>query len=274
MKFPASTHKKVIMMSDPHSNGNSHPWSPWQLIWRLGEALRFLTIIPQPWLPPMNERSMVAAIPLFPAAGLLIGALLLPVGWLGELFWGELVRAALIVVAWGVVTGGLHLDGLSDTFDAVMSWRPRERKLEIMKDSRIGAMGALALVAVLLLKVAFIASAGADWWQAVLIAPVLGRWADCYGIYFFPAAREGGLGRDFNSQVQRRDFLFATIFTSLVCAGVAGWMGLLAGVLVLGASYLLAHWWTRDLGGLTGDTYGALNEIGEVVALATLAAVL
>jgi adenosylcobinamide-GDP ribazoletransferase len=261
-------------MTDPHTNGNGHPWSIWQLIWRFGEALRFLTIIPQPWLPPMNERSMVAAIPFFPAAGLLIGALLLPVGWLGDLFWGELARAALIVTAWGILTGGLHLDGLSDTFDAVMSWRPRERKLEIMKDSRIGAMGALALVAVLLLKTAFVASAGADWWRAVLIAPVLGRWADCFGIYFFPAAREGGLGRDFNAQVRRRDFVIATLFTGVVCVAVAGWTGLIAGLLVLAVAYVLARWWTRDLGGLTGDTYGALNEIGEVVALAVLAAAL
>lgn len=261
-------------MNHQHTNGDKAPWNPWQLLWRLGEALRFLTIIPQPWLPPMSERGMTAAIPLFPAAGLLIGALLLPVGWLGELFWGELVRAVLVVVAWGIVTGGLHLDGLSDTFDAVMSWRPRERKLEIMKDSRIGAMGALALAAVLLLKVAFLASAGADWWQAVLIAPVLGRWADCYGIYFFPAAREGGLGRDFNSQVQRRDFVAATLFSGGVCVLIAGWMGLLAGLLVLAAAYLLARWWTHDLGGLTGDTYGALNEIGEVVALAVLTATL
>jgi cobalamin synthase len=90
------------------------------------------------------------------------------------------------MVVWGIVTAGLHLDGLSDTFDGVMSWRPRERKLEIMRDSRIGVMGALALV-----------------WLAA-------RW--------------------------------------------------------------LARWWTRDLGGLTGDTYGALCEIGEVVALAALTA--
>lgn len=244
-----------------------------QFILNFGEAVRFLTIIPQPWMPPMSERGMVVAIPWFPAAGLLIGALLLPVGWLGGLLWGDLARAALIVVAWGVITGGLHLDGLSDTFDAVMSWRPRERKLEIMKDSRIGAMGALALVAVLLLKVVFLAGAGDRWWAAVLVAPVLGRWADCYGIYFYPAAREGGLGRSFNEQVRRGDFTLATIFAFAVAIIAAGPAGLIAGLLVWGGSLLLARWWVADLGGLTGDTYGALNEIGEVVALAALTAV-
>ncbi|MFV9506082.1 MAG: adenosylcobinamide-GDP ribazoletransferase [Oscillochloridaceae bacterium umkhey_bin13] len=246
----------------------------WSIIFGLGEALRFLTIIPLPGLPPMNERSMVRAIPWFPTAGLLIGAILVGLGAAAGMFWGDLVRAVLLVVVWGVITGGLHLDGLSDTFDAVMSWRPRERKLEIMKDSRIGAMGALALIAVLLLKVALLTEAGAYWWQAILLAPILGRWADLYGIYWFPAAAEGGLGRTFHDQVQRRDFWLATLGTLAVALIVAGIPGLLAWLSVGLGAYLLAWWWTRDLGGLTGDTYGALCEIGEVLALASLIAAL
>jgi adenosylcobinamide-GDP ribazoletransferase len=247
-------------------------WNPWGPIVSIGEALRFLTIIPQPWLPPPDERSAIAAIPWFPAAGLVIGALLLPFGWLGGLLWGELVGAALVVVAWGVITSGLHLDGVSDTFDAVMSWRTRERKLEIMKDSRIGAMGAIALVAVLLLKVAFLAAAGASWWQAAILAPVLGRWANLYGIFWFPPAAEGGLGRTFHDHVRRPDFLFATATAAAAALVAAGPRGLVAMLLVGAAAHLLSRWWTRDLGGLTGDTYGALCEIGEVVAIAAIAA--
>jgi adenosylcobinamide-GDP ribazoletransferase len=181
-----------------------------------------------------------------------------------------MARAALIMAAWGIVTGGLHLDGLSDTFDGVMSWRPRERKLEIMKDSRIGAMGALAIGAVLLLKFAFLAGAGPRWWQAALVAPALGRWADCYGIFWFPAAREGGLGRSFNALVRRADFWAASAFALAFAIIVAGPSGLIAALLVWAGSHLLARWWVHDLGGLTGDTYGALCEIGEVVALAAI----
>jgi cobalamin synthase len=175
------------MQHDRHHNQH---WTPWSVVVGLGEAIRFLTIIPQPWLPPTHERSALVAIPWFPAAGLVIGGLLCLAGWLAGWFWGSLVAAALIVVSWGVITGGLHLDGLSDTFDAVVSWRSPARKLEIMKDSRVGAMGALALIAVLLLKVALLAGGGPAWWQAALLAPVLGRWAACYGIFFFPAAGE------------------------------------------------------------------------------------
>jgi adenosylcobinamide-GDP ribazoletransferase len=255
-------------MNEHNHNGRTPPLT--QFVLSIGEALRFLTILPQPWLPPMNERSMVAAIPYFPMAGAIIGVLLLPVGLLAGVGWNDLVRAALLVIAWGIITGGLHLDGLSDTFDAVMSWRPRERKLEIMKDSRIGAMGGLALVAVLLLKCVFLAGAGTAWWQAVLIAPVLGRWADIYGIFFFPAAREGGLGRDFNEHVRRPDFIWASLFAAVFAGLVGGFHGLIALGLVWGVTHLLSRWWTKDLGGLTGDTYGALCEIGEVVAIAVL----
>ncbi len=236
----------------------------------LAEALRFLTILPLPGRASMDERSVIAAIPWFPLAGAVIGGLLLPVAWLGELGWGPAGRAALVVVAWGAITAGMHLDGVSDTFDAVLSWRDRERKLEIMKDSRIGAMGAIALASVLLLKFAFLLAAGDAWWSATLLAPALGRWADIYGIFRFPPAREGGLGRTFQAGVRQRDLLFATLTTAALALAVARLQGLIAALLVAGVTHLLARWWTRDLGGLTGDTYGALCEIGEVVALAAL----
>lgn len=236
------------------------------------EALRFLTIIPQPWLPPTDTQGMLRALPWFPAAGLVIGALLLPVGWLAGQLWGALVTAALLVVAWAVLTGGLHLDGLSDTFDGVMSWRPRARKLEIMKDSRIGALGALAISAVLLLKFALLAEAGAAWWQALLLAPLLGRWADLFGIAWFPPAAEGGLGHAFHAQLRRPTLLVVSVLTAAAALLIAGPAGIAAMLLVSLCTYLLGRWWTRALGGLTGDTYGALCEIAEVVALATLIA--
>lgn len=183
------------------------------------------------------------------------------------------------MIAWGIVTSGLHLDGLSDTFDAVMSWRPRERKLEIMKDSRIGAMGAIALVAVLLLKVAFLHSSNpTTWMPAALLAPVLGRWADLYGVFFFPAASDGGLGKHFKDHIHRRDFIFATLQMIVIVTGVCAWSGGTAGMLrgfiavalVFTVAHLLFTRWTHSLGGLTGDTYGAVCELGEVIALAAL----
>jgi adenosylcobinamide-GDP ribazoletransferase len=244
----------------------------WGPLWPLGEALRFLTILPIPGLPPISEQSIGRAIAFFPLAGAIVGALLAGLGLAAGALWDAGVRPVVLVVAWGAITAGLHLDGLSDTFDAVLSWRSRERKLEIMKDSRIGAMGALALIAVLALKATWLGAAGDGWLRAVWLAPILGRWADIYGIFWFPPAREGGMGRSFQSQVRRADFIFATAATLLLALALAGARGLVALALVWIATQLLAMWWTRDLGGLTGDTYGALCEIAEVVTLATLAA--
>jgi adenosylcobinamide-GDP ribazoletransferase len=257
-------------MSDANGEPPKRNW--WGALWPLGEALRFLTIIPVPGLPAMSETAIGRAIPLFPLAGLLLGLLLAGLGAVLGPLWSEGVRAVGLVVAWGVLTAGLHLDGLSDTFDGVLSWRSRERKLEIMRDSRIGAMGALALAAVLALKIALLASAGAAWLPAIVLAPVLGRWADVYGIVFFPAAREGGLGKSFQSMLGPRDFAVASLTALAAALLLAGPRGLVALLLVWLVAHLLGRWWTRDLGGLTGDTYGALCEIGEVVALAALTA--
>jgi adenosylcobinamide-GDP ribazoletransferase len=216
-------------------------------------ALRFLTIVPLPvaWAP--GDTPLIKSVRLFPLVGLMIGALLTITGILSGWLWDDAVRAMAIVVVWGVITAGLHLDGLSDTFDGVMSWRPRERKLEIMRDSRIGVMGALALAAILGLKVALlVASSTWIWLPALLLAPALGRWAICYGLCGYPSARPDGLGAMVQAQTTPSILRDAT----MIAIGLA----------------LFARWWTRDLGGLTGDTYGALCEIGEVIALAALTA--
>lgn len=254
------------------------------------EAIRFLTLIPLPFMPAMTgdnyEKTIARSTAWFPTVGLLIGGMACLIGFVLGAVWNDFARAVAVVVTIGIVTAGLHLDGLSDTFDAVMSWRPRERKLEIMKDSRIGAMGALALIAVIALKIAFIMAAGDGWWRAVLVATVLGRWADLYGIFFFPAAREGGLGRSFRDFMRRSDFAFATGQTAALVVGISiigvaagGWptallRGAIAFALVLLVAHIIFSRWVRSLGGLTGDTYGAMCEIGEVVALAAMSATL
>ncbi len=235
------------------------------------EALRFLTVLPLPHASSATPTSSpIDSLRWFALVGVVVGVLLLPAGWLASHVWGAGVAAAVVVVLWVIISGGLHLDGLSDTSDGVLSWRPRERKLEIMKDSNVGAMGVIAIVAVLLLKYALLQAAGAAWWQATLLAPIWGRWAAAYGIAWFPAARASGLGHTFKAQVRRRDMLLPTATALLISVAVAQWHGIIVAVVVWGSTHLLARWWSRDLGGLTGDTYGALIELAEVAALAAL----
>jgi adenosylcobinamide-GDP ribazoletransferase len=253
---------------EPTEPANKRHW--WGPLWPLGEALRFLTILPIGGLPPVSEAAIARAIAVFPLAGAVIGALLAGAGLISSALWDDWVRAVVVVVAWAIITAGLHLDGLSDTFDAVLSWRSRERKLEIMKDSRIGAMGAIALIALLLLKVALLHNTGAGWLRAVVLAPVLGRWADTYGIFWFPPARAGGLGREFQSRVGRADFIIGSSIALVLAVALGGTRGIVALALTWVVAHVLGMWWARDLGGLTGDTYGALCEIAEVVALGVM----
>jgi len=256
-------------MSETPSDQPDVPESHTSIWTSLIGALRFLTIIPLPaaWAP--SDTPLITSLRLFPLVGLIIGTLLIIMGTVAGWLWGESVRAVAVVVVWGIITAGLHLDGLSDTLDGVMSWRPRERKLEIMRDSRIGVMGALALAAILGLKVALLAAAG-TWMPALLLVPALGRWAMCYGVCAYPSARADGLGAMLQAQTNSRILRDSTIIALGLALLVASLRGVLALVLVWLAARWLARWWTRDLAGLTGDTYGALCEIGEVVALAAL----
>lgn len=238
----------------------------------LGEAIRFLTALPVPRLPPADETVLARSVAAFPFVGMMIGACGVGAGVLAGWLFGEPLRVIVVVITWMTVTGGLHLDGLADSADALFSWRSRGRKLEIMRDSRIGTMGALALVSAILLKVGALYSLGPAWWIGALIAPVWGRWSEVYGIFFFPPAREGGLGRSFHDHTRRRDFWIATAVAVLIGGVLLPPWGAAVGLSVLTAAHLLARWMTRSLGGLTGDTYGALSEAAEVLVLLSLAA--
>ena len=237
-----------------------------------GEALRFLTAIPVPGLPPGDERTIARSMSAFPLVGLLIGGIGTLCGWLAWGLWGPPFHAIAVVVAWTLLTLGLHLDGVADTCDALFSWRSRERQLEIMKDSRIGTMGALGLIIVFLVKIAAIDGLGPHWWIGCLLAPLWGRWAGIYGIFFFTPAREGGLGRTFHDQVRPADFVLATLSSLLVGGLLCYPWGILVGLSLWILVHLIARRMAKALGGLTGDTYGALAELGEVKILLTLAA--
>lgn len=252
-------------MADQRSNR-------WGSLQPLGEALRFLTVLPVPGLPPMSEASIVRSMVAFPLVGLIIGVSGAAAGLVADWLWGEALRSIVIVIAWMVLTVGLHLDGLADTCDALFSWQPRERKLEIMKDSRIGTMGALALIAIVLVKIGALTALGTAWWIGALLAPMWGRWADIYGIFCFPAARDGGMGRTFHDQVRRSDFVIATLSVVVIAGLLVGPWVAVSGLAVWGGAHMIARHMVKVLGGLTGDTYGALAEIGEATTLLVLAA--
>ena len=239
----------------------------------LVSAVRFLTILPLPDRGQLAADDMVTP-PLirgsgyFPLVGLLLALLLWLLTFIAGFFIPALALAALVVVALIVLTGGLHLDGLMDTCDGLFGGTSREHKLEIMRDSRVGSFGVLGGIGILLLKFAFFASLGAHFLPAaLLIALPSARWGMLLAVRVFPSARPGGLGASFRSTAVRNRLLLAGI-TSLIIALLAGRLvGLFAWLGATIVSLILGEWMTRNLGGLTGDTYGAIVEVAEVIAL-------
>lgn len=217
---------------------------------------------------PFDEKDLGRSGMFFPLVGLLLGGIMVGLLWLSAAVFPPPATAALLVVGMVIVTGGLHLDGFMDTMDGVLSGRSRERKMEIMKDSRVGAFGALGLACLLLLKFALILSLPGHYLPRILIlVPVLSRWGMVYAIARFPYARPEGLGKLYSQFTSNRELAVATLVACAVAAGAGGPAGLvllgLAGI----SAHLLCAQFVKQLGGLTGDTYGAVNEILEVIVL-------
>jgi adenosylcobinamide-GDP ribazoletransferase len=238
-------------------------------------ALQFLTIIPLPGGANPGERVLGGSLPFFPAVGLLIGAAVsLADRGLGQLFPIG-VTSVFTIILMIAVSGGLHIDGLADTADGFFSARPREGILAIMKDSRTGPMGVAAVVCVVVLKIAVIASIAGPWrWWVLLMTPLAGRCTLIVHLALLPYVRpEGGLAGIFHRGSARGHALWA--LAVLFAAGfVTGRLpGLIAGAASFFAALLLAVYFLRRIGGLTGDTLGAACELTELCPALAAAAI-
>lgn len=240
-------------------------------------ALSFLTLLPVGIASP-SDVEISRSRGWYPAVGLLYGLLLAGAAALcGLLAVGPLLGAALLV---GVLAAGnrfLHLDGLMDVCDGVWGGRTAERRLEIMRDSRVGAFAVAGAGCVLLVKYGALATllgngGGAATGGMLLLFPTVSRWGMTLLLTVFPYGRQQGIGAAFASGV--RPWL-ATGWALLTAAAVSVGAGGMAGVGILagGSALALLLGWqlSRRLGGgLTGDCYGAANELVEAAALAAL----
>ncbi len=242
----------------------------------LQAALGFLTVLPLGKNIEWNGQRMLA---WFPVAGLVLGVLLALWDTLLGLLAGPALRAVLDVLFLVALTGGLHLDGLADAADGLLGHRGRERALEIMRDSRIGAWGVLALLAVLGIKTSalydLLTSNAAPWRLALglTFVPVFGRLAQCVTMRLLPYCRgkEGMAHSFFGSGLPwvpavlcLLPFLFLLgIIPALACFAVFS-CGL--GALLL--------WYRKLLGCITGDMIGAASECCEALLFVALSVVL
>ncbi|MBI3547269.1 MAG: adenosylcobinamide-GDP ribazoletransferase [Gammaproteobacteria bacterium] len=233
-------------------------------------ALQFLTRIPVLRLTNISAQERGRSVLYYPVVGLLIGALLS--GMHISLVTADAsLQAAIILLAWVLITGGLHLDGLADSADAwAGSHGEREKALRIMKDAASGPAGVTAIVLILLLKFATLSVLiRENIWQGLIIAPVLGRMAIVFLFLSTPYVRLGGLGADHAAHLSR---LAATIILILVTAIVIALGGIGLAALAMGFSLLLILrlMMIKRLGGVTGDTLGAACELVEAAVLAAI----
>lgn len=234
-------------------------------------AFAFLTRIPVA-SGRVRESDLGRSVAVFPAVGLVLGLCVTGLAFGLRAFLPPLLLAVFVVALLAVLTGGLHLDGFADVFDAVGGGRgDRARMLSIMRDSRIGAHGAAALVLLLMAKVLATGQAieRRDF-VALLAFPAIARWAVVPLIVLFPYARREGLGRAFSGEAGPGQLAIAAALVLVIVAALGVRLLLPTVAATLGVC-LLGLWMRRHLGGLTGDVYGAAIELAELLMLTVMA---
>ncbi len=236
---------------------------------------QFMTRLPVPGKHEYDADEMGRSFKFFPIVGMVIGVIL----WgaylvLSNYISNRYALALLVILLEVVLTGGLHLDGLADTFDGIFSYRSKHRMLEIMRDSRLGANGALALIIGFLLKIFLLVEVG---FSVLLIMPVIARLNSVVNAGVAKYARPTGMGKALVANTNAAGVAVATLLTAGFTLGVApalegnimGWLLTIPVAMILGAYF--AKLMERKIGGITGDTMGAVVELTEVVVLFTAA---
>jgi adenosylcobinamide-GDP ribazoletransferase len=213
----------------------------------------------------------------FPIVGLLIGLILVLFYTFASKFLPLPVAAAATALFTTWISGGLHMDGLTDTADGVLSGTPRERALVIMKDPNTGAFGVFAMISIVTMKVfALVSLPQSEAMWALLAAPVAGRCAMLLPMSLrdYLAGESGGLGSAFHNHRQTDNALWATGFVLFIFIVTASYHAVGLSIIFFGFTYIYSKYICRKLGAMTGDTYGALCEIMETLILLTFAGIL
>jgi adenosylcobinamide-GDP ribazoletransferase len=235
-------------------------------------AVRYLTILPLPSRSPAPAGALGRSAAWFPVVGAALGVALAAADGGLEWLFPSMVSAVLVIAAWKILTGGLHLDGFADCLDGLQGGDPAGR-LRIMRDSRIGVFGAAGLILLLLLDVTALAQLGdGARWRTLVAAPAIGRAAPPVLAVLLPRATDSGQGASFARHVGAPGAGLAVLAAAAVAASALGWAGAVALVAGLGAALVVGGLWSRRLGGLTGDVFGAAVEIAEMTVLLTLVA--
>jgi adenosylcobinamide-GDP ribazoletransferase len=229
---------------------------------RLLAALQFLTVIPVRRTFTAEQAGHSTAY--FPVIGIVIGLILAALNYLLSLVLPSSVVNALLVVSLVVISGGLHLDGLADTCDGLAKHGTPSERRRVMRDSHVGGFGIIGIALVLLVKYVSLNSLPQNLMMFTLVAaPVISRWAMVYAIFAYPYGRASGLGKAFKQATGWRELVIATVVALALAAGLLKLAGLLILFVVWLLTMVIAIYLKRKFAGLTGDTYGAINEVAE-----------
>ncbi len=230
-------------------------------------ALQFLTILPVKIRQDIEEKDFGKSLLFFPVVGVIIGVILaLSAGTF--YFIPKPVLSALIIIVSVIVSGGIHLDGFADTCDAFYGQKSKQKILEIMRDSRIGVMGAAGIVCLFLLKYTLILSIPESiLLKSLILMAAFSRWAMVWGCYISAYPRQEGKGKYFIEYAGKNEFFMGTFFIIALFLLLMGLKGVVLFSFSLVPVFLFINWTKRKIGGMTGDTIGATSEIAEVGVL-------
>lgn len=234
-------------------------------------AFQFLSVSPAFVRREFRPLELGRAVGFFPLVGAAIGALLWAFASFTQALFPPEIIAVFTLGLWLVLTRALHFDGFLDSCDGLFGSFSPERRLEIMRDSRVGAFAVAGGGLLLLAKYAAIFSLSNFF--GLVLAPILGRWAISIAIVTFPYARQEGLGSWMKAHAGWAQALLATLLAAAFLLWLAPVQALLLAIVSLLALFLLAALFMRRIGGLTGDAYGAICEVLELLVLLALVGV-
>jgi len=231
--------------------------------------LQFMTRIPTPKME-YEQQKLGKAMKFFPIVGIIIGIILYySFIVLNQFFDSPEVIAILIILIEIVLTGGLHLDGLADTFDGIFSYRSKKRMLEIMKDSRIGSNGALSLIIYFALKGTLLKEVisidGSPYF--LLVMPVIARFNSTLNCGVAKYARPSGMGKSIVEETTLVSVIISLFITIAFSYYFIGMTGIYALMVVSFLGIYFAKLMERKIGGITGDTLGAVVEMSSIIVL-------
>lgn len=229
-------------------------------------ALQFLTILPVR-IQVVEEKDFGKSLIYFPLVGAIIGVLLISALFIFGSFL-PLVTAALILATSIIITGGVHLDGFADTCDGFFGFKSKEETLRIMRDSRVGTMGVIGVVCLLLLKFAILTGIPKETlWKSLIMMAVFARWTQGLACLISNYARSEGKAKYFIEYAEPKGIIIGGLFTLALFLMLMKLKGLILFIALLALVFLFISYIKRKIGGMTGDTIGATNEIAEILIL-------